>query len=437
MGEMDDSSERPPPRPSPPKRKPESIVIEAKAHEARGFAATTVGLTAGAFGGLIGAGLALAAAWLLTSPTDLRPLEARLTALEGRAAAAGAADARLGALESAAKAAGADARASSDVDAGLAGRIAALEGAHATADAERKADAEATQDIKTAIAALRRDLAAGAQSADVAQTRAVSAGLERRLAALEDAAVRSDALAPLAADARAAKDAADKALGAASAASDDPRLARVAEDRQQIAALKARLDRIETATAAPKSAMRVAASAAPEGGAAARAVAAMAMQRRLAAGEPLAAELAALERLGVAAASLAPLRVFADSGAQSPATFARAFEALAPSLLEASRPGDAAPADPARKILGAMEGLVKIRKVGESRPDDVAGPVASIHAALAAGELARAAAELDGLPPAAREAARGFRESVAARLAADNAAAALVSNAVADLGAGR
>jgi hypothetical protein len=80
---------------------------------------------------------------------------------------------------------------------------------------------------------------------------------------------------------------------------------------------------------------------------------------------------------------------------------------------------------------------VKIRKVGESRPDDVAGPVSDVRAALAAGDLARAEAELDGLPPAAREAARGFRDGVAARLAAEAAAAALVSNAVADLGAGR
>ena len=234
-----------------------------------------------------------------------------MTALEGRAAAAGAADARLGALESAAKAAGARTpERLADVDAELAERIAALEGAHATADADRKADAEATQDIKTAIAALRRDLAAGAQSADVAQTRAVSAGLERRLAALEArpfAATRWPRLPPTRAPPRTpptrrSAPPARRATTRASPAS--PRIAsRSPRSRRGSTS-------IETATAAPKSDMRVAAGAGAgrRRGGRARRRGDGACKRRLAAGEPLAAELAALERLGVAAASLAPLR---------------------------------------------------------------------------------------------------------------------------------
>ena len=437
MGGMDDSSERPPPRSSPPKRKPELIVIDAKVHEPRRFAAAsaataTVGL-AGAIGGGAGAVLALAAAWAFTTPTDLTPLQAQVAALEADA-----------------KADGAKRQVLSEVVAKLAQRMDALEDARATDDAGHKAGAEATDDLRSTTTALQRDLAA---------ERGAGAETGRRLAALEAAALRPEALAPLAADAHAAKETADRALAAAGAAlrpealaplAADSRAAREIADRAlaaagaakddprlaDLAALKSRLDGLAIASAAPKSEMRVAPGAPPQSAAAARAVVALAAERRLAAGEPLKPELDALDRLGVAAAALAPLRTYAESGAPSLAGSAAAFEVLAASWPDAAGASPAA-ADPAHKILGEVQGLVKIRKVGESPRDDVAERVSAIRADLAAGDFARAVADLDRLPPPARESALGLRDELAARLAADKAAAALVDDAVAALGAGR
>src|SRR5215831_12724486 len=110
----DESPDGPPPRPSPPKRKRESVVIEGRASEAgplRAPAAVRQGardaLAAGAIGGVVGAALALAGVWLLADKPDLGPLTRRAAALE---AASAAANARMSALEAAAKAAEAERR---------------------------------------------------------------------------------------------------------------------------------------------------------------------------------------------------------------------------------------------------------------------------------------------------------------------------------------
>jgi hypothetical protein len=116
-----------------------------------------------------------------------------------------------------------------------------------------------------------------------------------------------------------------------------------------------------------------------------------ALRRRLRAGEPLANELAALERLGFAPAALAPLRRFAATGAPSAASLARA-------------------------------GLAKLRKVGESHAAEAG------VAALQRGDLAAALAALADSPQA-RAAAGAWMEEAAARLAADEAAQALARKA--------
>src|SRR5579863_7539463 len=429
----DDASQRPPPRPSPPYREPESIVIQAKANEGSAFgpgAAAQPGArahwAAGAVGGAVGAALALAGAWLWAPRAALAPLSARVTTLEGRAEAADA-GARLVALEAGAHAAAAErgslaARLSaaqaalSDAAAKLGERVAALESARAAAAAERKAAADAARGLNATLDGLQRDLAADRnESAGLRLTLADDAArlgrasdaaqvLERRLGALESAVVRPESLAPVAAEARAAMDAAAKALAAAGAPKDDARWASLAASQgkvaQQIAAqtidigaLRARLDRIEAASAAPRSEAALAPSPAAndeEARAAARAVAAMALLRRFDAGEPVAAELAALDRLGAPPSALAPLRAYARTGAPSPAMLARAFEALEPKMLAAARPAPApAATDAARTILGEVQGLVKIRKVGESRQSDVEDVVSRAIDALAAGDLGR------------------------------------------------
>ncbi len=468
----DETSEGPPPRPSPPKRKRESVVIEGRASEAdapEAPAAAPEGarepLAMGAIGGVIGAALALAGVWLFAARPDLAPLARRAAAVE---ASVDAANARLSALETQSRAAAAERQALadklktvdaalSDAEAKLAGRIAALEAAGDKAAAERKAAADSAADLRSSTDALSRDLAAERDKAaaerksladEVSQLKGASTGaeaLEKRLDALENAVLRSDSLAPVAADARAAKDAADRALAASAEPKANPRLDRLASDQAEfarklaadnaeIAALRERLDKF----AAPKAETRVspsAAVAATDTRPAARAVAAMALLRRFEAGEPVGAELAALDRLGAEASALAPLRPFAETGAPTPAALARSLTSLAPELSGGGRPAPSGGV--ARRLLGEMQGLVKIRKVGESRADDATGALSRIGDALEAGDLPRALSAFADLPPAAQAAAAAWRESAEARLAAGKAAEALVGRSVADLGARR
>jgi hypothetical protein len=158
----------------------------------------------------------------------------------------------------------------------------------------------------------------------------------------------------------------------------------------------------------------------------------MALQSRLAAGEPLGPPLAALDRLGVEAEPLAPLRAYAQAGAPTPTALARAFDGLAPGIRAGQRQAEGGMA---RRLLGEVQGLVTVRKVGEGRPGEA--DLSPVEAALAAGDLARALDAFADLPPAAREVGRNWSESVEARLAAGRAAEALVVRAVADLGVRR
>ncbi len=474
----DDASQSPPPRPSPPSRERESIVIQAKANEEYAFGAKTAArssarelFAAGAIGGAVGMALALAGVWLWAPQADVAPLNARVTKLEGRSEPADASGARLSALESDAHAAASERRAlAAQLAAGqaafsaagvkLAERIATLESVSASAEAERKAAADAARDLNASIGALQRDVAAernataaerqslADEGARLARAADAAQSLEQRFSALEGAVVRPEALAPVAADARAALDAAAKAIAEAGAPKDDARWASLAAElakfAQQnaaqtaaVAALQARLDKIEAATPAPLSQAPSEAANGSDARAAERAVAAMALLRRFDAGEPVGAELAALERLGAAPAALAPFKAYAQAGAPSKPALARAFEALAPQMLAAGRPTPAAPGDVARTFLAEVQGLVKIRRVGDSRQADVEGVMSRVADAVAAGDLARALGAVGELPPAAQATARDWSESVAARLAADRAAEAFFGRAVADLGAGR
>ena len=285
----------------------------------------------GAIGGVIGAALALAGVWLFAARPDLAPLARRAAAVE---ASVDAANARVSALETQSRAAAAERQALadklktvdaalSDAEAKLAGRIAALEAAGDKAAAERKAAADSAADLRSSTDALSRDLAAERDKAaaerksladEVSQLKGASTDaetLEKRLDALENAVLRSDSLAPVAADARAAKDAADRALAASAEPKADPRLDRLASDQAEFARkLAADNGRDRGAAGAPRQVRRaegrnprqpVRAAATNDTSPAARAVAAMALQRRFEAGEPLAAELAALDRLGVEA----------------------------------------------------------------------------------------------------------------------------------------
>ena len=81
----------------------------------------------------------------------------------------------------------------------------------------------------------------------------------------------------------------------------------------------------------------------------------------------------------------------------------------------------------------SLSNLFKVRPVGEARGDAPAALAARAEAALRRGSLTDAAAALDRLPPAEAGPAEGFRTTLKARIAASEAADAILSKAVDEL----
>jgi hypothetical protein len=332
-------------------------------------------------GALIGAALALLAAWLINPGAGaLDDARARLVAVEKsvetQSAATAALDKRLAAIEEAgAKASALDA---------LGRRVGALEAAGG--------------DAKTALDEARADAAkalAAAQSSPPSNAAAPTepSAFEPRLAKLE-----SD-------------------------------LAAAGSRLDQIRGLDERLSRLEGANAAaPKSDARVAMAKGASDSAAAVAVLALSLEQRFGAGAPFAAELAALSQLGVGADALAPLKPFAESGAPSLAALAASWAKVEPAVAAAAPPPERSGWD---RLVDHMRALVRVRRVGETAANDESEPpVARIGAALERGDLAAALAAYAGLPEASRAAGAAWAETAKAREAAAKAATALRADAI-------
>ena len=461
-----------PPRPSPPKPPRESIVIDGQAtHRARPqrpaallFANARDRLVAGAAGGLVGALVVLVGARLVVPQPDFDSLAHRLDVLE---AGATAAQARVDGLEAGAKVVASEGRArdariaamvaaapSATAVAQGEARLTALEAGQGSAAEDRKAAIAKGQTLASALAAMKTDLVAAAGERksladEIARLQAAvseAAALDRRVTELEGAALRADALAPIASEARAAHEAADRALAAAAkpaspqeaaeTAGNARLIAALAAQDETIGALRSRFDKLESAMFAPKAetrAVAVAPIAADDADAPAeRAIAALALEQRWRSGQPIADELETLDRLGVDTAALSALRPFAAGRAPTDAALAQAFAALRPQLVSALRPPP--PESPVGRLFGEVQGLVKIRKLGESYGAEADAVASHIAAALARDDLDGALAAVRDLPPAGRDAAHPWTAAAEARREADRAAEALARRMVAGLG---
>ena len=304
--------------------------------------------------------------------------------------------------------------------------------------------------------------------------------IDKRIAKLESASIAPGAVAAAEADARAARDDATKALAQAAAAGQandkpapppptppaDPRIAELTADQAALAAkvdklevglggridkldaalgdrigktetaLGDRIGKIEAALAAPKMELRVPPTeVAPKSDFAAQAIAALALEQRLRAGEPFAAEWAALSRLGADNDALAKLKPYSDQGAPTTAALAASFAKIAPDLVPADNPesGDGV----VDRMLDHVRKLVRVRAVGEVAGDDPVALVSQIQAALARGQTAAALGLYARLPEAARKAGADWAKTAAARVAADAAAASLRDSAIDRLAAAR
>jgi hypothetical protein len=373
----------------------ESAAAETKADARAAKAAPRTGarsLLAGAVGGLVVSVLGLGAGYsLLTSKADGSDTANRLGALEAQArqtnealgaeanresAAVAALEKRIGALE-------ASAGASNTAD--LDKRVAALE----AASAGNGAASDATQ----RLAAQEKDL-----RADIDAERGAIPDLSARVAKLESDAPKANA------------------------------------NGSDLAALAARIDKIEGALAAPKNETRVAEEKlAAADNATAIAIIAEAFADKLHAGAPFGPELTELERLGVDPAALAPLQAVVN-GAPTNDALAASFSAVAPHVLAAASEGDKGSVTD--RFLAHIHNLVRVRDLNETAGDDPQALVSQIEAESRRGDIGAALASFDKLPEAARKAAGDWPTVVHARQAADAALQSIREAAIGQLAGG-
>jgi hypothetical protein len=349
-------------------------------------------LLAGAVGGIVVSALGLGAGYsLLTSKADGSDTENRLGALEVQARQTN-------------DALGAEANRESSAAATLEKRISAL---------EASAGASNTADLDKRIAALEAASAGNGAASDATQ-RLASQAKDLRT----DVDAEKGEIPEL--SARVAK-----------LESDAPKASAAGSD---LAALAARIDKIEGALAAAKTETPVA----PEKPAAAENAATIAIvaevaEERLRSGAGFGSELAALQRLGVDSAALAPLQAVVN-GAPTNGALAASFTEVAPHVLAAISPPEQGSVTD--RFLAHLHNLVKVRELNETAGDDPQALVSQIEAASRRGDIGAALASFDKLPEAARKAAGDWSTLARARAAADAALQSIREAAVGLLAGG-
>jgi hypothetical protein len=299
-------------------------------------------------------------------------------------------------------------------------------------------DTHALDDVASRVAKLEAAGAAGAVPAPGAGDAALSnrlAGLEGEVKALADTigalGRRSDDATAAARDARAKSDTAAAAVAALTqkvGAGNPLTKSDLDSFDQRVAALERSHKLLEAELA--KSSAASSAAAASGDRALRLAFAATALKAAVERGEPFAPELATVQALGAAPATLAPLAPFAASGVPSAGTLARELAELAPML----RPRGSAPRENfLQRLQVNAEKLVRVRPVDEAASADASGG-ARIDALAAQGDLAGALAELVKLPPAERAPAETWIKQAQARAAAIEASRRLAADSLAGLG---
>ena len=156
--------------------------------------------------------------------------------------------------------------------------------------------------------------------------------------------------------------------------------------------------------------------------------------RRLDHGEEFAADLAALENLGVPQPALAPLRAVA-----SPVLTVRELAAQFAGLSEKiTAAGSGAPPGQEEGLLDRLarnaKALVDIRRVADGSGSDVGSLVSRVETALADHDIEAAYKAWNQLPSGAKTASQGWGQAARARLDAVDAAKSIESDALAVLG---
>jgi hypothetical protein len=149
-------------------------------------------------------------------------------------------------------------------------------------------------------------------------------------------------------------------------------------------------------------------------------------------GAPFDAALAAAAGLGAEAAKIAPLHAVAKTGVPTARAIALLWSAEGRAAFDATQEPEGDPGWIDRLKAGAAR-VVRVRPVGETPGDDPAALIGRIDAALGRGAIGEALAAWNRLPEPARAASRGFADAARKRVAAEEAAKALIAGAVADI----
>jgi hypothetical protein len=232
---------------------------------------------------------------------------------------------------------------------------------------------------------------------------------------------------------------------------ESPAAATPPETKNMVAALEARLDELTQSMAKLQEQLqqpKVGTRATPDVDAGPRAQPAKALtaleslalaqsvQRALERAKPFAAELAALRRLGADSKALAELAPFAEKGAPTPQDLLAYFEPLGKKLRAfENKPPEGAPLT--EQLKHEAQRLVHLRPKGEAAKPTADDLTPKIEKSLARDDLAGAVQAFAALPEATRAQAQEFGETLAARRAAEEAAAALVAGAIGDLDVGK
>lgn len=159
------------------------------------------------------------------------------------------------------------------------------------------------------------------------------------------------------------------------------------------------------------------------------AIAASALKAALERGAPFSAELETFAAIAPDAPQLAALRVHADKGVSTREALVAAAGDAANAMITASRPVDEN-AGLVERLISSAESLVKVRPIGAVEGAGVPETVARMEAAVAEADYAKALAEYDSLPEAAKAAGAGFAAGVRARMEAEAGVDALVAGAM-------
>ena len=308
---------------------------------------------------------------------------------------------------------------------------------------QAQSSSDEIMDLRTEVAGLRaRGPAPAPASAAAAASSDQIAAFERRIMALEQrpaaprpaepVAVAADlaemrALAErVAAMETAAKTAGDTATAALQTAN------RAAEASARPLPPPVDLQPLDKRLAALEAREAPMATMAQRSQAAGLAVVAQSIAQSLDQGAPFESALAAAATLGAEAGKLAPLQAVAKTGAPTAGSFVRLWAGASSAALDSVQQpeGDQGWID--RLKAGAAR-VVRVRPVGETFGEDPAALAARIEAALGRGAVGEALASWRKLPEPARAASRAFGEAAGQQVAAQEAARALISGALADL----